>query len=134
VTGDDWTKVEAALRSPFGGVTLQVDSYEVALQVKPIKPLKFAIHVYVNGWWKGEWILKDCEERRRFCQCRTGSVYSPAQKAALVKGMGKRAVAKYFPRLDERFTWYTSVWGTFGPLKRHLVANNTSIALKETGL
>jgi hypothetical protein len=133
VTGDDWTKVEAELRSPYGSVTLQVDGYEVVLQVRQLKPLKFAIHVYVGGWWKGEWNMKDCEERRRFCQCRTASMYSPAKKAELIKSLGKRAAAKYF-RLDEKFTWYTAVWSTFGPLKRHLVANNTLIALKGTGL
>jgi hypothetical protein len=131
MTAEEWKKVEAALQSPYGRAVLAVDSYELTLQVQQLKPLKFAIGFYVDGWFKGEWLTSDCEERRRFCRRMESAVYSPAQRAKITKGFSKRNVAKYFPDMAKKFTWYSNAWSSFGALKRHLVANNQQIELKE---
>jgi hypothetical protein len=131
MTADDWKKLEAALRSPFGRAVLTVDGYALTLEVQQAKPLKFVIGFYVDGWFKGEWALDDCEERRRFCCPKKGHLFSPAARAKMKKGLSKRSIAKYLPNVDKAFTWYSSVWSSFAPLKRHLIANNKSIELKE---
>jgi hypothetical protein len=131
MTADDWKKLEAALRSPFGRASLVVDGYDLALVVQQDKPLKFVITMYVNGWMKGEWMMNDCEERRRFFCRKDRPLYSAAAKAKMTKGLSKRAVAKYFTGLDGKYTLYSPVWSAFAPLKKHLVANNKSIELKE---
>jgi len=131
VTAEDWKKVEAALSGPFGRASFTVDGYALTLEVKQVKPLKFAVMVYVNGWFKGEWLQKDCEERRRFYCPKTGRVFSAASKARLTKGLSKRAIAQYHPNIDKTFSYWLPCWSSFGPLKRHLVANNKSIELTE---
>jgi len=131
MTAEDWKKVENVLCSPYGRAVLAVDGYVLTLEVRATKPLRFVIVFYVDGWMKGEWALKDCEERRRFFCPKQSSIHSPRSKAKLKKGFSKRAVAKYFPDLDKKFTWHSPAWSSFAPLKRHLVANNKNIELKE---
>ncbi|ABE45668.1 hypothetical protein [Polaromonas sp. JS666] len=131
MTADDWKKVEAALQSPYGRAKLEVDGYALDLVVQQTKPLKFEIGFFVDGWFKGAWLMADSEERRRFCCPKQLSLYSPAKKAKLLKGLTKRAIAEYFPSIDKKHTYYSSHWSRFAPLKRHLIANNKSIELKE---
>lgn len=131
MTPEEWKQVETALSGSFGVAKLRVDGYELWLVIEQAKPLKYVISVYVNGWMRGEWLMKDCEERRRFCCPRKTRLYMPAQKAKLTKGLGKRAIAKYFPNIDHTITWYSSAWGSFSALKRHLLANNKQIELQE---
>lgn len=133
MTPEDWKKVESELRLPFGRATLLVDGYELTLQVKEHKPLRFVICVYVNGWMKGEWLLNDCEERRRFMRPKKCALYTPAQRAKLTKGFTKRQVAKYFADVDKKFDVFMPYWSSASSLKRHLVANNRSIELQKCG-
>lgn len=132
MTKEEWAQVEASMRSPFGCVHLLVDGYGLTLQVRQAKPLKFVIALFVNGWMRGEWGLKDCEERRRFFRPISASVHTAAQRKELTKGLSKAAIKRYMPDLEKKFTYYTSDWPSFAPLKRHLVANNTSIAIAPT--
>ncbi len=129
MTKEEWTSVAAALSRPYGRVKLLVDGYTLDLVVACVKPLRFEITFYVDGFFKGEWITTDCEIRRRFTKPMQIARYKPSEKARLVKGFGKRAVKKYFPDLDKKLPWFSPVWPTFGPLKRHLLANNKSIEL-----
>lgn len=131
MTAEDWKKVEAALSGPYGCASFTVDGYALTLQVKQVKPLKFAVMVYVNGWFKGELLQNDCEERRRFYCPKKGRVFTAASKAKLTKGLSKRAIARYLPDIDKTFSYWLPVWSSFAPLKRHLVANNKSIELQE---
>jgi hypothetical protein len=130
MTPKDWAWVEFSLRGPFGFADLLIDGYEVRLEVKQVGVLKFEIVPFVNGAIKGAWLLEDCEERRRFLRPVHKSVWTPAKKKAMTKGLSKKLVRQYFPRIDEKLTLYTFGWPSFGPLKRHLIKNNTSIELK----
>ncbi len=131
MTKDDWIKVQNKLSHPYGTVRLTVDGYALALQVNQIKALKFVIMVYVDGVCKGEWCKGEADEAKRFCRPVTRYLYSPAKQKAILKGLSK-AEAKRFGKdlgLDKTFTSYDLYWPSFGPLKRHLIANNKSIEL-----
>ncbi len=131
MTKDDWIKVQNKLSHPYGTVRLTVDGYALALQVNQIKALKFVIMVYVDGMCKGEWCKGEADEAKRFCRPVTRHMYSPAKQKAILKGLSK-AEAKRFGKelgLDKTFTFYDLYWPSFGPLKRHLIANNKSIEL-----
>ena len=65
-TSNEWMNLGVQLSHPYGGALLVVDGYKVNLTVVMNKPLHYSIDVYVNGYIKGEWIVNDCEERRRF--------------------------------------------------------------------
>lgn len=131
ITKEQWQKVQDALSSPYGQATLICDGYRVNLQVVPVGNLKFGILPYVNGWSKGEWLTKDCEERRRFMRSKTIRLHTAKQIAEMTRGLTKRAVKKYMPGLDKTMTVYSLAWQSFAALKRHLTANNKVIEFSE---
>lgn len=127
MTPAEWKRVENAL-AEHGWATLRVDGYLLSLHVHRIKALSYAIWIYVDGAFKGRWILEDCEERRRFMQCkvhrlRTGTLQQ------YVKLFGKREGRAQFAAAA--WTSFHPYWTNFGALRRHLVNNNTSIELVE---
>ena len=134
ITKEQWKKVQDALSNPYGRAALICDGYRVSLQVTQVGNLKFVIAPYVNGWSKGEWLKKDCEERRRFMRSKTIRLYTAKQTADMTKGLTKRAVKKYMPGLDKTMTVYSLAWQSFAALKRHLIANNKVIAFGEESL
>lgn len=132
MTKDEWLRVKQELSNPWGAVDLLVDGYRLTLQVQQRAALKFVIVPYVNSVFKGAWMLKDSEEGKRFLRPVEVSVFKPAEKARLTKGMSKTTVKKVFgDRLDKTFAVFQWGWPTFGPLQRHLIANNKVIELAD---
>lgn len=126
MTKDDWLAFEYALTQPYGTAALLVDGFKVSFSVSR-SGMRLVILTYVNGVFKGEWIVKDCEERRRFYRPSSVSVYSEKERQKLTKGFSKTNVKKYFPNLDRKFFVYHFEWLSVTYLKRHLMANNKSI-------
>ena len=130
MTKDEWLTVKEKLSTPWGTAELVVDGYRLQLQVQQRSPLKFVIVPYVNGVFKGAWMLKDSEEGRRFLRPVQVALFKPTEKARLTKGLSKSAIKRnYGDSLDKTFTHHEWGWPTFGPLQRHLIANNKEIAL-----
>lgn len=131
MTKEDWAQVELQLSHPWGRVELLIDGYQVALVVGREKALKFTIAVYINGIMKGEWVKGGCEEAKRFLRPMVKRYYSPAKQAEITKGLPKTFAKKFIKEhgLDKTFVLYDLSWPSFGPMKRHLLANNTSIEL-----
>lgn len=113
----------------YSPVELRCDGYEVALVLTRISQFKNVIKVYVNGVIKGEWLINDCEERRRFFRPVKRSVFTQKQKAAMKK-VSKRLRQKVgLPDPDASFTHYAPYWTSFRALKRHLIKHNSDIEL-----
>lgn len=127
MTKEDWESVERKLCYPGAGVHLKVDGYAVTLRVMTIK-MKMVIAVYVDGYIKAEWIMKDCDIRRRFYQCRKHSLLTAAGKKKLAKE--RKSVQK---TVKEQTTYYsfTPHWASFRSLKCHFIKNNESIEICE---
>lgn len=130
MTPEEWKKVEQALDLPYGRAELLIDGYEVVLTVVQIKR-RLEILLYINGWHRGEWLTKDCEERRRFMRPVKYPAWTASQKAKLTKGFTKKQLKVFMPDLDKVLICYHPYWPSFGPLKRHLIAHNKSIELKQ---
>ena len=72
MTKDEWQEAERRALWKYGGLTLLVDGYKISVQRQYATPYKSKLAVYVNGTFRGKWLVEDCEERRRFCRrCRT---------------------------------------------------------------
>lgn len=129
MTSQDWKEVEKSLKSFYSSVKLRCDGYEVTLLLRQISQFKNAILVYVNGVIKGEWLCKDCEERRRFLRPVKSSLYSQKQKAALKKI--SKSLRKKTGLLDPEasYTSYRYDWTSFKALKSHLSKHNSNIEL-----
>ena len=129
MTKDEWLQVQETLSHPWGSVNLTVDGYALTLQVRQVKPLKYVIMVFVNGFCKGEWLKGEADEAKRFCRPVTKALHSPAKKKAMTKGMPKSFLKEHAEYLNKTWTMWELCWLSFGPLKRHLIANNKVIAL-----
>lgn len=134
MTPDQWKTLQSELGQPFGHAELLVDGYKITLEVQRERALKYCIAIFIDGWFRGEWARADCEERRRFLSERKVSMWTPAQKKKLTAGMGKRAVAKYFPDLDKTASYWLPYWPSVTALRRHLVKANQSIELVKLGV
>jgi hypothetical protein len=127
MTSQDWKEVEKRLKSFYYIVKLNCDGYKVDLVLEQVSTMKNSIMVYVNGKFKGEWLVNDCEERRRFLRPVLKYVYSAKWRASMKKK--PKWLQKEFPDTNKTYTYYTPYWLSFGALKRHLIANNHSIEL-----
>lgn len=130
MTPEDWKEVENALASPFSYVKLNVDGYAVTIGHALEKPLKYCLAVYIDGEFKMEWALNDCDIHRRFCRRRTKSLLTAKDKKAL-----KREKKAFREKVEKKMTceWYSPYWNTVRSLKSHLTKNNKSIELIEVG-
>jgi len=132
MTNEEWAVIERELGSLYGHVELLVDGYELKIRVLQLK-MRLVIVCYVNGYLKGEWLIKKSDECIRFFRPIEHSLYSPKQKKILTKGMSARRLKTLVPNFDKKETFYTFEWLSFKPFKRHLLANNKSIVLVSLG-
>lgn len=128
LTAEEWKKVENELSPPLGHVKLKIDGYEIDILVVEERKLKYCYSVYVNGKIKGEWLINDCEERRRFMNVHKKSLMSQKEKAALMKRRMKKADKERILSKAVYFV-YEPYFTSFSRMKSHLVKNNKSIEL-----
>lgn len=134
MTKDEWKKVENELQVVnFSFVRLSIDGYNVKLALKQYSQFKNAIFVYIDDTFKGEWLYKDCEERRRFYPCKKKSVLKDKD----IKIFGSpdfRMTKKRIQEYKEKYAYnvYSSGWTNFNAMKKHFEANNSNISLADT--
>ncbi len=87
-------KLIAELSHAFGCVQLICDGRKVTLNVEQTDSLKYKIGTYVDGMFKGSWVIDESSPERKFLRVITKHAYSPAQKARFAKDLGKRALKK----------------------------------------
>lgn len=129
MTNEDWKKVDNALKSVFSpGAKLLIDGYEVTLILCQKSQFQNAIAVYINGGFKGKWLVEDCEERRRFFCCKKRTLVK--EKDFKACGIRSKKVKKEFA---DRYAYneYLSYWTNFSKMKKHFIDNNTNIEILE---
>jgi hypothetical protein len=134
ITKEQWQQVEKYLTGPYGRVVLQCDEYLLTLTVALVAPLRSGIAFYVDGNFKGKWIIEDCEERRRFCRPITRHLWDANFRSEMTKVYGgKRAPKKDVERINQKLTTFSSYWTNFTALRRHLQKGNVNIELVSVG-
>ena len=128
MTKDQWTYVKECLDTYGMPVSLMCDGYQATFILSKTTNRRLSILTYVNGWLKGEWMLEDCEERRRFFRKKTAHLYKSKFRATL-KRLSKKRLKELNIDPDAKIESYTPMWGAFSTLKRHLIANNKDISL-----
>lgn len=133
MTKEDWEKVEKKLSSIFGRAKLMIDGYEITICYVQETVTKYCLAVYVDGKIRGEWLLEDCDIRRKFFHESRKQLFTAKEKAKVIKEVGKRAFERYMKENPDRYyiTSYEPYFGSFRTLKAHLIKNNTSIELIE---
>ncbi|NRT54783.1 hypothetical protein [Sphaerotilus uruguayifluvii] len=132
VTASDWASMQRDLSGRFGSVKLRCDSYLISIERALIDKNSLGLLVYVNGFIRGEWLINDCEERRRFLRKSMRRVFSAVDVEKICKGLGKRDREACIKRLDleRKREAYSFHWGSFDALRRHLIAHNRVIQVQ----
>lgn len=134
ITKEQWAVVAAELLFPHGRVELMCDGFRLTLSVEMVSKLKYGICVYVDGFFKGEWIGKDCEERRRFLRPVEKFLWPEKMRRDLIKIYGgKRAPKAKVAEVNTKHIAYYSWWTSAVSLHRHLRKHNTHIELVKVG-
>lgn len=128
----DWQRVERALFHPYGRVELRCDGRSIVAYVVAVKPLRFAITVYVDGQWRGEWgrAEKPCDEQR-FMNPRSQALHKASELALYGKLLGAKKLREL---KEKRFTWYSPHFPNATALRRRLVGQCKQIELVSTSL
>lgn len=126
MTDEQWKEAEKKLVPPFGRVELEIDGYKVTITAQLVKKMKFSFVVYVNGFIRTEWSIKDCEIRRRFYYESKRSMLKKSEEAK-IKKMRKSVRDQIME--SAQYSVFLPYWGSFSKLKAHLIKNNQSIEL-----
>lgn len=129
---EEWLRFDQALATPWaGGVEALADGHRMQIVVKQIKPLKFAVVVYVDGEIRQEFIEPGNAIGAKFYRPRSICAYSPKERAKMEKDWGKRwtkaSVKKATVVVND------PGWGSPAALRRHLVKTCTEIHLARIG-
>ncbi len=128
----DWDALKEQMASPWGGMKLKCDGFEIYLSQQTDSTKKnWSTLVYVDGYLKGIWL--DCdhktgepkhEETRRFYRKVTRALHTKKDIEFYREIYGKR---KANEMVAIKFFSYDWTWKSFSSLKKHLLANNASI-------
>ncbi|WP_155705943.1 hypothetical protein [Burkholderia cepacia] len=130
---EDIQKIDTELSFPFGRIELRCDGDTVTIAVQQTKPRRFDLMVYVNGWFRGEY-LRDSAPEHRFYRPTKISAYTPSQRTKIEKQFGKRNARKYFPNLDKATTVLMPTWRTPRTMLRHFARVSQSIEVVSVGM
>lgn len=126
------------LEAPFGVVKLRCDGYEVSAVVQQIKPMRWAIAIYVNGEISGQWCLDGDERATKFFRETQRFLYPKKEREAYARLSKKKGFsAEYRRRLKEAAgrkvsRWYP-YWTCGKAFLRHIKTSCKRIELVSIG-
>lgn len=124
-TKEQWAAIEHELSGLYGRVELRCDGYTVVAAIRTVAPLKQGIVVYVNGYWKGEWMTGAAEEARKFCREKKRFLYSASQRDEARKKLKSRRLDAtlrdwYAGVAEKSFSSWSLYWTNAQAFTRHL--------------
>ena len=130
MTKEQWKAVEQkVLLYPYTSVKIRADGHVLSVIMLQNK-MRLLIVVYVDGKLDYNWLLEDCEIRRKFFQQRKRSLLTRKDRERL-----KREKKSIREEITAQATYYTysPYWTSFTALRRHLEKTCESIAPYEEG-
>lgn len=130
MTKKQWKAVEQkVLLYPYTIAKLQADGHVLSLSMQRHK-MRLVIVVYVDGKIDFNWLIEDCEIRRKFFQQRKRSLLTQKDRDRL-----KREKKSIREEIQEQATYYSHspYWTSFTALRRHLEKTCESITPYEEG-
>ena len=123
LTADEWRQFAEQLgRVHATGVYLLADADVLRLGLVQVAATRLAIGVYVNGWFRGRWLLRECTDAEaRWLPVRRRKAH-PGLRAKWERKHGRRgarAMAKLFDP-DRVIEYRDALFRTAAEARRHL--------------
>ena len=127
MTPAEWKRVEQSLTLPHGSAKLRCDGIEVTASVEMVKPLRFAVVVYVDGVWKGEWLRADPPlHQHRFMNPHEKGLYT----AADIKSLKRVCSARQMRDMQaKKVRWFSPDFPTARAFRRRISSQCKAIEL-----
>lgn len=131
LTKEQKAELQQKLSYPWGRVNLLCDGDRITLAVVQGKALKFFVVTYINGWFRGEWMLADKPAReQRYLRKVVRPFWSAAKRAQLEKELGKRWVKKH---CSKTYTYFDAKWSSGKAAIAHLSKVCESVEIDRDG-
>lgn len=135
---EQWQQIERQLSGLFGRVELKADGFNLTLQVDGYKALRQCVVVFVDGVSKGEWLMGEAPEAKKFCCERRRWLYSAKEREEAKAKLKSRRLdpflREHYTRVAEQFTAiWAPYWLSPKALVRHLRKTCTDISIVKVG-
>lgn len=125
---EQWEALKSALRPPFGGADLTCDGHRVDVRVRPVSEMRYALIVYIDGVWKGEWYRGEYPPARKFGRKVERYLYSaPMRRNAAAAARNRSLSPPVRKQMQDAATrayiYWTPEWLSADALIRHLRRN-----------
>jgi hypothetical protein len=119
MTNEQWKELDQSLSGLFGKAELMVDGFRVSLYRERITKNRLGIVTYINGQWKGAWIVyPDKHPESRLLNHRTRRAY----KKNHFKGTPKSLLKKYNIDPDRKIHHLDITWNSVASIRRQYEA------------
>lgn len=128
LTPDQWIAVEKSLAFPHGRVELLCDgTTKVVAEVRQTKPLRYEVVVFVDGYWRGEWLRAEPgRNEHRFLNLHQRAIYTAKQLAILKKAFGAK---QYRQMAEKKVSFYSPTFPTGKAFRRRICSTCQDIRL-----
>lgn len=129
-TPDHWQQLERWVTVPHFSASLLADGVSLTVSCEPTgKGMRYGLAVYINGKIQWKHMNNPDELASKFWRAKTIRLYSPAKKAAILKGLPKRQHAYMIKTLglDASRVMYTPIHNTFVSLRTQLKKHTTTL-------
>lgn len=135
---DQVAAVMDALKFYPGRVELECDGYNVIAEIVQRTGLKLEIMVYVNGAFKGEWLIKHTPECTKFFRKITKYVRDKEARSEAARWLKKRGLSQedkefWLNIAEHKFTYYLPTFSSAASFLRHINSTCQSISLISAG-
>lgn len=132
ITKAQWAAMEKLLSHPYGRVELRVPGHDLMIEVRCVKPLRYAPVVFVDGAARGEYLAVEHPIGKRFYPLRTKSLLPKAKAEASFKKLKRivgTAKAEAISGVKKTYSYRDLCWRSPKALCAHLRRNEPEIEL-----
>lgn len=129
-TPEHWQQLERWVTVPHFSASLLADGVSLTVSCEPTgKGLRYGLAVYINGKIQWRHMNHPNESASKFWRARTIRLYSPAKKAAILKGAPKRQHTYLIKTLglDATRVMHSPIHYSFASLRTQLKKNVTTL-------
>lgn len=126
MTDKEWNEVQETLRAR-SDARLLIDGYKVELRIIKFRNYSVGVLPFVNGEYKSEWLLNDCEERRRFYRTISGCLASDREQERVLQEADEKEYHKWLKK--NTYYEYRAVWTSLELMRMHFERENKSIEI-----